>query len=71
MEAKAREERRFYSRALGKRSVGSTLLVKRLEADQVVLVDTHGMNAKNLYVALTRGAKRIVVCSTTQYLPPA
>ena len=71
MVLKAREERRFHSRALGKRSVGSTLLVKGLEADQVVLVDTHGMDAKNLYVALTRGAKRIVVCSTSQFLPTA
>ena len=71
MVLKAREERRFHSRALGKRSVGSTLLVKGLEADQAVLVDTHEMNAKNLYVALTRGAKRVVVCSTSQYLPAA
>ena len=69
MVLKAREERRFHSRALGKKSVGSTLLVKGLEADQVVLVDTHGLDAKNLYVALTRGAKRVVVCSTSQYLP--
>lgn len=69
MVLKAREDRRFHSRALGRKSVGSTLLVKGLEADQVVLVDTHEMNAKNFYVALTRGAKRIVVCSTSQYLP--
>ena len=69
MVLKAREERRFYSRALGKKSVGSTLLVKGLEADQAVLVDTHEMNAKNLYVALTRGAKRVVVCSSSQFLP--
>lgn len=69
MVLKAREERRFHSRALGKKSVGSTLLVKGLEADQVVIVDTHEMNAKNLYVALTRGAKRVVVCSTSQHLP--
>lgn len=69
MTLRAREERRFHSRALGRKSVGSTLLVKGLEADQAVLVDTHEMNAKNLYVALTRGAKRVVVCSTSQYLP--
>lgn len=71
MALRTREERRFHSRALGKRSVGSTLLVKGLEADQVVLVDSNKMDAKNLYVALTRGAKRIVVCSTSQYLPAA
>jgi hypothetical protein len=71
MVLKAREERRFHSRALGNRSVGSTLLLKGLEADQVVLVDTIEMNAKNLYVALTRGAKRVVVCSPSQFLPAA
>jgi hypothetical protein len=71
MVLKAREERRFDSRALGRKSVGSTLLVKGLEADQAVLVDTHEMNAKNLYVALTRGAKRVVVCSKYNYLPAA
>lgn len=71
MAVRAREERRFHSRSLGRISVGSTLLVKGLEADQVVIVDAECLNAKNLYVALTRGAKRIVVCSQTQYLPAA
>ncbi|MFK8036639.1 MAG: UvrD-helicase domain-containing protein [Hyphomicrobiales bacterium] len=69
MAVRAREERRFHSRSLGKISVGSTLLVKGLEADQVVIVDAECLNPKNLYVALTRGAKRIVVCSQAQYLP--
>lgn len=69
MAVRAREERRFHSRSLGRISVGSTLLVKGLEADQVVIVDAECLNAKNLYVALTRGAKRIVVCSQAQYLP--
>lgn len=66
----AREERRFHSRALGRKAVGSTLLLKGLEADQVVIVDTHTLNAKNLYVALTRGAKRVVVCSQSQIIQP-
>lgn len=69
MAVRAREERRFHNRSLGRISVGSTLLVKGLEADQVVIVDADCLNAKNLYVALTRGAKRIVICSQTQYLP--
>lgn len=69
MAERAREERRFYSRTIGKRAVGSTLLLKGLEADQVVLVDTHTMDEKNLYVALTRGAKKVIVCSTTPLLP--
>lgn len=69
MVVRAREERRFHSRTLGKRSVGSTLLVKGLEAYQAVIVDAEKLDAKNLYVALTRGAKRIVVCSSSRYLP--
>jgi hypothetical protein len=69
MVVRAREERRFNSRVLGRRSVGSTLLVKGLEADQAVIVDSDQMNFKNLYVALTRGAKRVVVCSTSSVLP--
>ncbi|WP_310622220.1 UvrD-helicase domain-containing protein [Flexibacterium corallicola] len=68
---KIREERRFYSRTIGKRAVGSTLLVKGLEADQVVIVDTQSLNAQNLYVALTRGAKRILVCSPSSTLQPS
>ncbi len=69
MAVRAREDRRFHSRSLGRISVGSTLLVKGLEADQTVVVDAECLNAKNLYVALTRGAKRIVVCSQSQFLP--
>ncbi|MEM6941554.1 MAG: UvrD-helicase domain-containing protein [Pseudomonadota bacterium] len=69
MAVRAREDRRFHSRSLGRISVGSTLLVKGLEADQAVIVDAESLNSKNLYVALTRGAKRIVVCSQSQHLP--
>jgi DNA helicase-2/ATP-dependent DNA helicase PcrA len=69
MAVRAREDRRFHSRSLGRISVGSTLLVKGLEADQVIVVDAECLSAKNLYVALTRGAKRIVVCSNSQFLP--
>lgn len=69
MAVRTREDRRFHSRSLGRISVGSTLLVKGLEADQAVIVDAECLNAKNLYVALTRAAKRIVVCSQSQLLP--
>jgi DNA helicase-2/ATP-dependent DNA helicase PcrA len=39
------------------------LLLKGLEADVSVVVDTDEMDARNLYVAMTRGARRLVVCS--------
>ena len=63
-----REQSRMLGRELPKRSVGSTLLLKGLEADVVVVLDADGLDSRNLYVALTRGAKRIVVCSRKQIL---
>jgi DNA helicase-2/ATP-dependent DNA helicase PcrA len=63
-----RERNRLLGRPLSRRAVGSTLLLKGLEADVVVILQPEDMNAKNLYVALTRGARRILVCSTTPIL---
>ncbi|MGM3412080.1 ATP-dependent helicase [Ralstonia holmesii] len=66
-----REQNRHAGRPLGGRSVGSTLLLKGLEADVAVILYPETMNAANLYVALTRGAHRVVVCSETPLLVPA
>lgn len=63
-----RERFRLAGRTLPMRAVGSTLLLKGLEADIAVILDADGLNARNLYVALTRGAKQIVVCSAEQVL---
>ncbi|WP_460044418.1 UvrD-helicase domain-containing protein [Pseudomonas sp. S2_H01] len=63
-----RERNRLLGRPLSRRAVGSTLLLKGLEADVVVILQPEEMNAKNLYVALTRGAKRVLVCSDTPIL---
>jgi DNA helicase-2/ATP-dependent DNA helicase PcrA len=52
-------------RPLPKRAVGSTLLLKGLEAEVVVLLNIEGMSAQNLYVALTRGSMKLVVCSAS------
>jgi len=60
---RAREQARVLGRAVPRRAVGSTLLLKGLEADVAVVVDTDEMDARNLYVAMTRGARRLVVCS--------
>lgn len=60
---RSREQARVLGRSVPKRAVGSTLLLKGLEADVAVVVDTDEMDARNLYVAMTRGARRLVVCS--------
>lgn len=66
-----REQNRALGRPLPNRAVGSTLLLKGLEAEVVVLLDVAKMNTKNLYVALTRGSRSVVVCSPSQMLPVA
>lgn len=66
----ARERNRHRGRPIGRRSVGSTLLLKGLEADVAVVLNPELMTAQNLYVALTRGARHVVVCSPTPILTP-
>lgn len=66
----ARERNRHLGRPISRRAVGSTLLLKGLEADVAVILHPELMNAPNLYVALTRGAHRLVVCSPNAILRP-
>lgn len=63
-----RERNRHIGRSVAKRAVGSTLLLKGLEADVAVVLYPEQMDGRNLYVALTRGARRVVVCSTSPIL---
>jgi AAA domain len=67
----AREQYRHMGRSLPRRAVGSTLLLKGLEADVVVILHPEKMDARHLYVALTRGARKIVVCSEHRMLKPS
>ena len=67
----ARERNRHLGRPIPRRSVGSTLLLKGLEADIAVVLQPETMSAQNLYVALTRGARGLVVCSQTPVLNTA
>lgn len=67
---RARERNRHLGRPVARRAVGSTLLLKGLEADVAVVLNPAAMDARHLYVALTRGAKRLVVCSATPMLVP-
>ncbi len=66
-----REQSRLVGRPLARRSVGSTLLLKGLEADISVVLNAAALNARNLYVAMTRGSSRVIVCSSSTILNPA
>lgn len=49
--------------------IGTTLLVKGLEYDHAVILDADSLDAKNLYVAMTRGAKSLTIIGTGRHLP--
>ena len=66
----ARERNRHGGRRTNRIAVGSTLLLKGLESDVAVVLNPAAMNAAHLYVALTRGARQLVVCSPTSVLTP-
>jgi len=57
-------------RCLPRCGVGTTLLVKGLEFDHVVVLDADGFDARNLYVALTRGAKSLTIVSRDKIITP-
>ncbi len=63
-----REQSRVLGRAVPKRAIGSTLLLKGLEADVSVVLDAAHHDAKSLYVAMTRGSRKLVVCSKSPVL---
>lgn len=67
---RVREQNRLVGRPLPRRAVGSTLLLKGLEADVAVVLNADVLDSRNLYVAMTRGAKAIVVCSKHPILSP-
>ncbi|MGE8453990.1 MAG: DNA helicase UvrD, partial [Pseudomonadales bacterium] len=66
-----RERNRHLGRRASKVAVGSTLLLKGLEADVAVVLNPKDMDARHLYVALTRGARKLVVCSPTSIVTPS
>ncbi|HDL16305.1 MAG TPA: DNA helicase UvrD [Rhizobiales bacterium] len=66
-----REQNRLIGRPIPRRAVGSTLLLKGLEAEVAVILNADAMNARNLYVAMTRGSYALTVCSRTSVLNPA
>jgi UvrD-like helicase family protein len=65
-----REQNRFLGRPMPKRAVGSTLLMKGLEAEVAVVLNADALDRPNLYVAMTRGSHALTVCSQTPVLNP-
>jgi hypothetical protein len=66
----SRNRTRFVGRRLGRCLVGRTVLVKGLEFDHAIVLDADGMDAKDLYVALTRGAQSLTIFSRSQTITP-
>tara|TARA_R110000850_G_scaffold274404_2_gene411859 strand:+ start:3864 stop:5279 length:1416 start_codon:yes stop_codon:yes gene_type:complete len=65
-----REQRRHQGdRRIPTHAIGSTLLLKGLEADHSLILDAGAMNSHNLYVALSRGARSITVFSNSSTFP--
>jgi hypothetical protein len=62
-----REQNRLIGKPLPWRSVGSTLLLKGLEAEVAVVLNADALDARNLYVAINRGSKALTICSTSPY----
>lgn len=66
---RVREQQRVLGRRLPMKAVGSPLLLKGLEGDVAVILDSAAFdpasekNKKNLYVAMTRGSRKLVICS--------
>ncbi|MGK2942260.1 MAG: UvrD-helicase domain-containing protein [Immundisolibacter sp.] len=65
-----REQNRLIGRPLPKRAIGSTLLLKGLEAEVAVILNADSLDAHNLYVAMTRGSKALKICSSKPILNP-
>lgn len=57
---------RTIGRKLGSKCIGTTLLTKGLEYDDVIIIDAHKIKKReDLYVALTRASKRLIVFSSS------
>ena len=64
-------EFRYKGRPVGRRwLIGTTLLIKGLEYDHAIVLDAPSLSRKELYVALTRGARTLTIISTSRVLNP-
>ena len=65
-------EFRYKGRPVGHRKlISTTLLVKGLEFDHAIVLDATSLSKKELYVALTRGARSLTIISSSPVLNPA
>ena len=62
---KQRSRTSVIGRPVERRVVSRTLLVKGLEFDHAVVLNADALNAKELYVAMTRGSMSLTVLSST------
>jgi DNA helicase-2/ATP-dependent DNA helicase PcrA len=65
-----RNRSRRLGRIMPRYAVGTTKLIKGLEFDHAVVLDADTYDAKNLYVALTRGSKSLTVVSQSLNFMP-
>ncbi len=65
-----RNRSRRLGRILPRCSVGTTLLVKGLEFHHAVVLDADAYDARNLYVALTRGSESLTIVSKAPVVYP-
>lgn len=66
-----REQERHCGRRLPWRGVGSTLLLKGLEAEHGLILDAAHHDQRNFYVAMTRASKSLKIFSKDKILRPA
>lgn len=59
-----RDKGRVWGRTVDRRTVSRTLLIKGLEFDHAIVLNADELDAKELYVALTRGSKSLTVFSS-------
>jgi hypothetical protein len=65
---KVRDRGRVLGRKPAHRTVSRTLLIKGLEFDHAIVLDADALGTKELYVAMTRGCKSLIVLSSSRNL---
>jgi len=66
-----RNAKRRMGRKIKGKCIGTTLLIKGLEFDAVAILNAHKFSdPKNLYVALTRASRRLIVFTNNKVLSP-
>ena len=62
---------RDLGRHIPRRSVASTLLIKGLEVDHIIIVEHKGMTREHWYLALTRATQSVIILSASPRNAPA